>query len=107
MIKLYIGFVGTKSWYTNELCHRLDGPAIIHQDGAQFWFKNGRLHRDSGPAMIHSPNHQEWYYNGMLHRTDGPAVIIPDVKEQYWLHDRQLTEYEAMFIIENNKVWFT
>ena len=44
--------------------HRLDGPAIIREDGTMEWWKNGILHREDGPAIIYPNGNMEWYSNG-------------------------------------------
>lgn len=63
----------------NRLCfkqdgkfHRMDGPAVINDDGEAKWFQNGLLHRDDGPA-VKSHNTEIWYQNGKRHREDGAA----------------------------------
>lgn len=35
--------------------------------------------------------------NGLLHNDEGPAVIRADGSEEFWLFDKQVTEYEFNF----------
>jgi hypothetical protein len=60
---------GDKFYYQDDLYHRLDGPAIIHNDGSKYWYQEDKLHRLDGPAIEH--NHlkghwpaKEWFYRG-------------------------------------------
>jgi hypothetical protein len=32
--------------------HRVNGPAMLYQDGTQFWYRYSKLHRDGGPAIV-------------------------------------------------------
>jgi hypothetical protein len=34
-------FLGTTSWFANNMLHRTDGPAIEFQNGYQEWWLNG------------------------------------------------------------------
>ena len=43
--------------------HRLDGPAVEHQNGSKFWYQNGELHRLDGPAVEFANGVNEWYIN--------------------------------------------
>jgi len=71
---------GTRRWFKLTPCgtvlHRLDGPAIIHKDGAEEWYKNNKRHRDNDqPAIIRANGDKLWYVKGLLHRdNDKPAV---------------------------------
>jgi hypothetical protein len=40
---LYILEDGSKSWYTNNSFHRVDGPAREWTDGTKMWYLNGQL----------------------------------------------------------------
>ncbi len=64
---LRIDISGTKRWYKDGLQHRLDGPAVIWEDGVKEWYQDGLLHRDNGPAVVY-PNskYKEWWYEGKL-----------------------------------------
>ena len=33
---------GTKHWYKDGKCHRLDGPAVEHPDGSKCWYIDGK-----------------------------------------------------------------
>jgi hypothetical protein len=58
--------VSTTTDYTNYFRHgkphRIDGPAIINQDGDRYWKQYGKLHRDNDrPAVTYSNGVQFWY----------------------------------------------
>ena len=66
---------GDKRWHnSSRKLHRLDGPALEHDDGSKSWWVNGKLHRLDGPAMEHADGSKSWWANGKLHRLDGPAM---------------------------------
>ena len=44
--------------------HRVHGPAVIFDSGAEYWCQNGELHRVGGPAVIRSDGTQYWYLHG-------------------------------------------
>ena len=74
--------------------HRLDGPAVVWNDGSEEWWVNGKRHRLDGPAVIllsgvrnnldrycintyntlEKGTSKEWWVDGKLHREDGPAI---------------------------------
>jgi len=58
---------GVKRWYNErgEL-HRLDGPAIIWNDGNKYYYQNGKRHRLDGPAVIHADGREEYWEYGKL-----------------------------------------
>ena len=61
-----INTVGNKYYYKDKakpILHRLDGPAVEHDDGYKEWYKNGYLHREDGPAIEHPNGRKEWYIN--------------------------------------------
>lgn len=80
----YIYHNGNEVWYKNNLVHRENGPAIIHNDYCEQYLYNGNLHRTDGPAMIRYDGHQAYYYHGKLHRDNGPAVINPNGVLKYY-----------------------
>lgn len=45
--------------------HRLDGPAVVWDDGTQLWFFEGKLHRDGGPAVHGGPGRSEHWREGV------------------------------------------
>jgi hypothetical protein len=58
-------------WYDNCRYHHRDGgPAIMFEDGSFIWYKHGLKHRLDGPAVFHN-NHRynckddkEWWIDG-------------------------------------------
>ena len=66
---------GWEEWVDeNGEYHRLDGPALIHPNGAQYWYKNGKRHREDGPAEIlpyeSALYHKyKWWLNGHKYKS--------------------------------------
>ena len=60
--------------------HRLQGPAVEHDDGSKEWYQKGLLHRLDGPAkemteeLAEDENRCEYYY--------ADAIVVPK-KEAY------------------------
>ena len=81
---------GSTKFYQNGKLHRLDGPAVQHQDGTKLWYLDGALHRFPGPAIEHACGNKEWYFNGNLHREDGPAIVWKDGTEFWYLHGKRI-----------------
>lgn len=64
----YINPAGTHRWFKCGKLHRIDGPAIIYQNGEKQWYQNGNPYREndlphaetnSGGKMWH--HNDEWY----------------------------------------------
>ena len=70
----------------------------ICYDNAKIWSLDGKWHRANGPALTDIDGYEAWYNHGNRHRTDGPAIVFSNNLVQYWIRDKQLTEYELMFI---------
>jgi len=90
---------GSEGWYINGLKHRFDGPAVTLADGSKYWYFNGVLHReDGGPAIEYHDGTKYWYLLGRKHRLDGPAVEKSTGTRQYWLFGFSMTKevYEKM-----------
>ena len=87
---------GYKVWVnSNNEKHRVDGPAIIFDDGVEHWYLNGERHRDGGPASTYkgpvTPKQQEqWFQHGLLHREDGPASTYPDGIEEWYINGKKI-----------------
>lgn len=45
----------------------------------------GRYHRLDGPAIVYEDGTQEFYYLDLLHNRNGAAVVYPDGRREYWL----------------------
>ena len=72
---------GEIQWWVDGKLHRLDGPAIEQTNGQKEWWVDGELHRSNGPA-IERNDYRKWYVNGKLHRLDGPAIeYVSGLKE--------------------------
>lgn len=56
--------------------HRLDGPAVIWEDGDKEYWVNGKLHRLDGPAMeLHSLDTFLWFVNGIRIRDEKENLL--------------------------------
>lgn len=82
MTGVYDAIWKRREWRVNGVLHRLDGPAVIYDNGEQVWYKDGKRHRIDGPARI-CDDHEEWYFDGVLHRLDGPAILYKNYEEWY------------------------
>ncbi len=85
-------------YYDNCLIHRLNGPAVIHENGDKEWFFYGKRHRNNGPAIKSANNEFDYYYSyGQLHRIDGPA-IEDDMTIKYYFQGQEyeLDEYNKL-----------
>ena len=74
--------------------HRVYGPAMIFDSGAEYWCHNGELHRVCGPAVIYPDGAEWWYQRGQKHREDGPAAIYPGGEPRWYLHGDRMSEWE-------------
>ncbi len=119
--------------YKNKigLYHRLDGPAVVYENGTELWFKNGILHRENGPAAIYSNGLRIWYIDGKerkqklskksrrslkdgvfyyknkagnWHRDNGPAVIGKN--SESWYKNGQLHREDGPAVIEDGKEYY-
>lgn len=65
--KIYQATVsGYKFWFLNKKYHRINGPAIIHENGSECWYIYNKLHRIDGAAIVYSDQSPDWYLNGDL-----------------------------------------
>jgi hypothetical protein len=76
---------GSKFWYQNGQRHRLDGPAIEHDNGDKYWYQNGQRHRLDGPAIEFANGDKFWYQNDQRHRLDGPACEFAYGNKYYYI----------------------
>ena len=74
---------------SDDVLHRLDGPALIYSNGYKAWYINGERHRTDGPAVIFPDGSEFWYYNNKKHRIDGPAVELFNGKIEWWYNNEQ------------------
>jgi hypothetical protein len=68
---------------SDQQYHRLDGPAVVYQDGTEKWYREGKLHRDQGPAIIKANGDREWWIDGKRDNPRGPAEITKE-RVAYW-----------------------
>lgn len=61
---LHVDSDGTRYWYSNDLLHRENGPAVEWADGSTEWWLHGALHRDDGPAIERADGSKEWWEQG-------------------------------------------
>jgi hypothetical protein len=95
-----VTYVGDRwVWTSYGRLHRLDGPAVITDDGAQEWYRQGAAHREDGPAVIRPDGTKRWFFDGRLHRVDGPALIDPD-GSRFWCQDGLLHRMDGPALIK-------
>ena len=87
---------GDKEWWQYGEPHRLDGPAMVWANGTEAWCQYDKYHRLDGPAYIDANGYKEWLQDDRLHRLDGPAVVDSDGSEEYWIEGERLTKEEFM-----------
>jgi hypothetical protein len=83
---------GTKVWFADGKCHRVDGPAIEYIDGSKEWIVDGKYHRLDGPAIELNNGSKMWFVNGKYHRLDGPAIDCSDGSKSWWINDVKYSE---------------
>jgi hypothetical protein len=93
-----------KEWYVEGKRHRIDGPALIHEDGSKSWYRNGKLHREDGPARIRN-NCLEWWWRGMCchgQKPIGDYIVIQDglPSKVYWMRDRNFVTQKKVLTPE-------
>jgi hypothetical protein len=79
---------GDECWYDDKnLLHRDDGPALLvkkeHDILVSYWYIHGQRHRIDGPAILWDDGAYCYYRNDELHRTDGPAVVWEGFKKWF------------------------
>ena len=73
--------------------HRVDGPAVVYNDGKTEWWVNGQLHRIDGPAIECFYMSPSWLVNKILSGTKGLDNVSYS-SEQWWIEGNRLTEEE-------------
>jgi hypothetical protein len=89
-------------YYLNDNLHRLDGPAVIQNNGTKYFLVNNKLHRTNGPAIEYENGYKEWYYEGKLHRLNGPAIDNL-YNKKFYIYGIQYLEHEYYNKIHNMK----
>lgn len=59
--------------------------------------ENGYFHRIDGPAIMFNDGGEQWRLHGKLHRTDGPAIKKADGTKYWFINGNQLSEEEFKF----------
>ena len=102
-----IEYADWKVWFLEGEKHRVDGPAVEHDNVAKMWYMNGKLHRVDGPAVEHADGSRNWYSKGKLHRVDGPAIEESDGSNQWYLEDaRHRVDGPAIERPGGYKAWY-
>lgn len=74
-----------RAFYNDEFFTGISGGTnftVYHLDG--------RYHRIDGPAVLYDDGSQEWYQHGEIHREDGPAIIDEGLGDvSWWLNDQK------------------
>jgi hypothetical protein len=98
-IKIIIDNRGFKKYYTNDVIHRVDGPAFI-SDTSSIWCRNGIAHREDGPAIECKDGSCGWMINGQYHRVDGPAII--NSHGEFWFINGNLHREDGPAVTQND-----
>jgi hypothetical protein len=66
--------------------HRLDGPALLWDNGTEEWHQYGRPHRDDGGPAIsrRAPERYEWFENGVPYREGGKPIEMERRRDGGW-----------------------
>jgi hypothetical protein len=70
-----------------------------------FYYLNNKKHRLNGPAIIWDDGDKEYWQNDKLHRLDGPAIKFCTGYEEYWIEGKQYSKYEFERIIKLKLFW--
>lgn len=64
--------LGNISYKNNKgQLHRVDGPALIWNDGSVFWYYEDKFHCTNGPAIIHANNGKKgWCIHGIRYTNE-------------------------------------
>ena len=84
--------------------HRLDGPAVLFENGSKEWWVDGKLHRISGPAIEWVNGTKEWWVNGKRHRIGGPSIEGPTGNKSYFINDKKLNTKKVETWIKDNNI---
>jgi hypothetical protein len=92
--------------YKNEYeqFHRIDGPAVVWNNGYNEWFNNGKPHRENGTVDEYISGTKEWWIKGNRHREDGPAIEYPNGSKFWYLNGKQYLENEYYYELTNIKL---
>lgn len=91
--------------------HRINGPAIIHDEPGfkvERWLRENKPYREKGPTCVRYESNQiifeSYITEGKLHRVDGPAYILryPNgaIKQQEWYYNGEKHRENAPAHIE-------
>ena len=83
----------------NGKLHRVDGPAVIYNEGHAEWRINGVRHNLNGPATSWSNNDKSWLLNNKLHCIHGPSLDWKHEKE-WCLGDETLSRQDYNRILK-------
>lgn len=84
-----------------------EGPCYVTQQKALIWFARGTLfHRLDGPAVIKDDGTEEWYYHHELHRIGGPAITRPNKTSCFYVNGWLIGEkyYWTHPLVQNHPV---
>ena len=67
---------------------------IVTHSYCKEWYANGKRHRIEGPAVIYDNGDKYWYFEGKLHRLDGPACEGIDEPIEYFVFGKKCSSKE-------------
>lgn len=84
-----------KLYKTNGVLHRVDGPAVVDDNGSYKWFQHGLPHREGGPAIEDIWGLQRWMMFGLRHRSDGPAYSVNHTR-MFFIFDEYVRHHQFL-----------
>lgn len=89
----YVGLMKKDHNLLIETDHPDHDTISVDRKGTTSYTYQGQLHRLDGPALIFEDGDAAWFLYDKLHRIDGPAVNLKNSKE-YYLNDLKYSDYE-------------
>lgn len=69
------------------------GCCYIEEYQAYYWLDECQeRHRLDGPAIVCDDGRKEWHVHDLLHRIDGPAIERADGVKEYWINGTKFSE---------------
>lgn len=73
--------LGDRCWYNPEgQLHRIDGPAMIDDEGREWWYRHGVQHREDGPAFV-GIVHKTFYLDGVRYTEVDNWLLALDISD--------------------------
>lgn len=94
---------GFKHWYKRGIRHRDNDKPAIESDFylKKEWWVNGQRHRVNGPAILEENGDEHWFFEGKLHRENGPAVDCADGSKEWFLNGKEYSEEDWKKLVKS------